>query len=77
MNWPAWLKLLDTLVIPGAILVSQIYRYRRVSTPLQRQQTKWIILGATAALGIMIGILVIGSLIPPSVQQNLYGVPTS
>jgi signal transduction histidine kinase len=27
------------------MLYAQIYRYRNVSTPLQRQQTKWVILG--------------------------------
>jgi hypothetical protein len=73
INWLAWLKQLDTLVGSGAIIFSQIYRYIRVSTPLQRQQTKWIILGATTAVGILIGLLVISSLIPPSVQQNPLG----
>jgi hypothetical protein len=38
-NWPAWLNLLVYPVIFGAIIYSQIYRYRRVSTPVQRQQT--------------------------------------
>jgi hypothetical protein len=33
----------------------QIYRYRRVSTPQQRQQTKWVIFGITVGLG---GVLV-------------------
>ena len=33
----------------GAIIFSQIYRYRRVSTPVQRQQTKWIVLGVAVA----------------------------
>jgi hypothetical protein len=27
------------------LLVAQLYRYRRVSTPLQRQQTKWVVFG--------------------------------
>jgi len=27
----------------GSLVVAQIYRYRSVSTPVQRQQTKWII----------------------------------
>jgi hypothetical protein len=72
-NWPLWLKPLDTLVFSGIIVFSQIYRYRRVSTPLQRQQTKWIVLGATTAVGILIGILVIGPLISSSVQQSLLG----
>jgi hypothetical protein len=63
-HWPGWLKLLGTGVIFGAIIFSQIYRYRRVSTPLQRQQTKWIILGLAVAIGIIIGILAITFLIP-------------
>ena len=35
------------LVLPGLILAlgSQIYRYRRVSGPVERQQTKWFLFG--------------------------------
>jgi hypothetical protein len=73
MNWPAWLNLLVALVFPGAIVISQIYRYRRVSTPLQRQQTKWILFGVTVAVGIVIGLQIIGSLIPPNVNANPLG----
>jgi hypothetical protein len=74
-NWPGWLNVLVTLVLAVAVTVSQIYRYRRVSTPVQRQQTKWIVLGATTAVGILIGISVISILISSSVQQNpLVGV---
>ena len=58
-NWPAWLNLLVYPLIFGAIIYSQIYRYRRVSTPVQRQQTKWVMLGVVAAFGLYIGILVI------------------
>ncbi len=72
-NWPGWLNVLVTLVLAVAVTVSQIYRYRRVSTPLQRQQTKWIVLGATTAVGILIGISVISILISSSVQQNPLG----
>jgi hypothetical protein len=77
-NWPAWLTLLVNLVLPGATIVSQIYRYSRVSTPVQRQQTKWVILGVTVAVGILIGLSVAGSLLPSSIRQNpLGGVITS
>src|SRR5947209_16959829 len=58
-NWPGWLNLLVYPVFFGAIIVLQIYRYRRVSTPVQRQQTKWVILGVAAAIGFYIGLLVI------------------
>jgi serine/threonine-protein kinase len=34
----------------GIGLLGQIHRYRRFSTPTQRQQTKWILLAATVAL---------------------------
>jgi len=72
-NWPVWLGWLGFLVVYGAIIFSQIYRYRRVSTPVQRQQTKWIILGVAAALGVATGVLVIGALIPSSVAPDLGG----
>ena len=72
-NWPVWLGWLGPLVVYGAIILSQIYRYRRVSTPVQRQQTKWIILGVAAALGVATGVLVIGALIPSSVAPDLGG----
>jgi hypothetical protein len=32
------------------LLIIQIYRYRRVYTQVQRQQTKWVVLGAGAVL---------------------------
>jgi hypothetical protein len=34
----------------GAIIVCIVYRYRRVSTPVQRQQTKWVIVGLVVSL---------------------------
>ena len=33
-----------------SLLILQVYRYRRVSTPVQRQQTKWVVLGVGAVL---------------------------
>jgi hypothetical protein len=60
---PGWLQLLGPLIVYGAIIFSQIYRYRRVSTPVQRQQTKWIILGVAVAIGIAILVSVISSFI--------------
>jgi len=68
-NWPAWLLLLMTLVIFGSIIYSQIYRYRRVSTPVQRQQTKWVILGVAAAFGVITGILAFTFLLPSNVNS--------
>ncbi|MEW5869965.1 MAG: AAA family ATPase [Chloroflexota bacterium] len=36
----------------GSGIFAQIYRYLRASTPLQRRQTKWAVLGLTAAVTI-------------------------
>jgi hypothetical protein len=35
----------------GGIVVVQIYRYRRVSSPAQRQQTKWVVYGVSVGVG--------------------------
>jgi hypothetical protein len=44
----------------GAGLYAQIYRYRHVSGPVQRQQTKWIAL----AFGLIVPFVVLGVVIP-------------
>ena len=60
--WPIWLDLLvHALALYGSIIASQIYRYRRVSTRVQRQQTKWVIFGVAAVVGVVIGLFAIGS----------------
>jgi hypothetical protein len=48
-------------------VLAQAYRYRRVSTPLEQQQTKWVVLGfAGATAGVLI--FVVPSLLFPIVQ---------
>jgi len=44
------LNLLIMLVVFGSLVLAQIYRYRRVLTPVERQQTKWVVFGVTIAL---------------------------
>ena len=59
-----WSRLLIAVLAPlvfGSLVFAQIYRYRRVSTSLERQQTKWIVYSMIVAL---LGFLVLG-----------YGVP--
>ena len=41
--WPAPLFFLETLLVFGSPVAAQIYRYIRVATPVQRQQTKWVV----------------------------------
>jgi hypothetical protein len=63
-GWPDWLNLLVNFTIYGSIVLSQIYRYRHISTPVQRQQTKWVIFGFAVVIGVVIGLLIIAALIP-------------
>ncbi len=69
-NWPVWLDLLVYGFFIVAFLVSQIYRYRRVSTPVQRQQTKWIVLGVTAVVAFDVVYFVILLLFPSLQNPN-------
>lgn len=42
--------MIELILAYGSPVALQIYRYRRVSTPAQRQQTKWVIFGLTCAI---------------------------
>jgi hypothetical protein len=47
------------LGVVGSMVIIQIYRYRHVSTPVQRQQTKWVVSGVSIGVG---GFLLLTSL---------------
>jgi len=49
-TWTIWLDVVVWLVALVAVVFGQIYRYRRVSNAVQRQQTKWVVFGIAAAL---------------------------
>jgi hypothetical protein len=51
-DWPGWLVGINHLVVFGSTAAVQLYRYRRVYTPLQRQQAKWLLFGV--ALGAVV-----------------------
>ncbi|TME67130.1 MAG: hypothetical protein E6I59_01420, partial [Chloroflexi bacterium] len=70
---PGLLFLLVQLVVFGSLVFSQVYRYRHVSTPVERQQTKWIVFGVAVGL---LGFLLLGVFLPAFLQvfiplQNL------
>src|SRR5436305_518482 len=84
-NWPGWLTGLLDVVSYAAVIFSQVYRYRRESSPVQRQQTKWVVLGITTVAA---GFIVLGLLFvvlfpvvnqpdsPYSLLQNIYPLLT-
>jgi len=49
-NWPPLYLVLYLLGTFGLTSAAQTYRYTRISTPIQRQQTKWFVYGVSASL---------------------------
>lgn len=49
-TWPPWYSYAFLLLGLGTAIGAQIYRYRRISTPTQQQQTKWVVFGFAAAM---------------------------
>jgi hypothetical protein len=63
-GWPFWRFFYNGL---GWLLIgvcAQIYRYLRVSSPVQRQQSKWAFFGFTVALAGYLGWIWIDTLLP-------------
>jgi hypothetical protein len=55
---PLWLSVSIEVVLFGfyaSLVVGQIYRYRHVSGPVQRQQTKWVVYGLTVTVVLIVG----------------------
>jgi hypothetical protein len=73
-NWPGPLGIVAQLVVIGTILFAQVYRYFRVSTPVQRQQTKWVVLGIMVTIIYYFALLILGTLNPTFTQAHSLGV---
>jgi hypothetical protein len=50
-------NLLTFLGLWACCALAQVYRYRRVSGPVERQQTKWVVFGVTACVALIVGFL--------------------
>jgi hypothetical protein len=48
----------------GILAVVQVYRYRRVSSPLQRQQTKWVVFGMAIPISVFVSGTVLAYIFP-------------
>jgi hypothetical protein len=57
-TFPPWMLGAIFLINGGSGVVAQIYRYVRVSGPVQRQQTKWVVFGLAATALVIFGRLV-------------------
>ena len=62
-NWGA-LSIPVHLGLIGSMLYTQVYRYRHISTPLQRQQTKWVVFSLVMALLVFLSVGWLGTTLP-------------
>src|SRR2546426_9841129 len=54
----------------ATLAILQIYRYRRVSSPIQRQQTKWVVFGIAISVAVPISGSVLILIFPVLTEQG-------
>src|SRR5262249_11052823 len=59
-----WTWFLSFLAFYSAVIAAQVYRYRTISTAIERQQTKWVVVGISVATGAVIGLILLSSIRP-------------
>jgi signal transduction histidine kinase len=69
-TWPPVLQTLVFLLMWGSGVFAQVYRYRRVSDPVERQQTKRVVFGATVAVVGGVGLSLPALAIPTLAQPG-------
>jgi hypothetical protein len=72
-NWPFLLEVLFWFPLLGSLVFAQIYRFVRVSNPVQREQTKWVVFGVVAVIVGEFAIF-IPPVIFPTLSGSLYGL---
>ncbi len=63
-TWFLWLEGLAFVLGLGSMIIAQVYRYQYLSTPAQRQQTKWVVFGIIIGLGGFFGTGFLGFILP-------------
>ena len=76
LHYPPALQAAGFLGFVLSVVVAQVYRYRRVSTPMQRQQTKWVVFGVAIALTGFLALTFITPLVFRSTQSFAFSVPS-
>jgi hypothetical protein len=73
-RWPALLVFLLQVIFVGTGMFAQIYRYRRVSSPLARQQTKWLVFGVTLLALVQVAYTLASQLYPVLTRPGIPGL---
>src|SRR5205823_9168833 len=63
-NWPDFLNSATFIAVLLTVVYAQVYRYRRVSGPVQRQQTRWVVFGFATAIAAFLIAGIVAELVP-------------
>jgi hypothetical protein len=69
-TWPPAIEGLVLIVWMGSVMVVQIYHFRRVAGPIQRQQTKWVVFGVTGSALVFLGLVLGRLLVSPTFPRE-------
>lgn len=69
-NWPNPLRTVAQFTPVVTVLFAQVYRYLRVSSPVQRQQTKWVLLGIITTILYLVALAILTALNPTFTQAK-------
>ena len=64
---PGWLVAISELAIVAGV---QLYRYRRVSSPRERQQTKWVVFGLAVPVTVSVLATALGLFFPVLAERS-------
>jgi signal transduction histidine kinase len=69
-NWAVWLSGAVFVGYLLSIVFAQVYRYRRVSGPVERQQTRWVVFGLAVVISgsLPLALVAEGALLPAPFQ---------
>lgn len=67
LNVPVFIQLLWFVSFTSALIYSQVYRFRKVSTPAERQQTKWVVYGVAVGF---VGFIAMSILFDPRLHDG-------
>ncbi len=73
-SWSRLLDVLSMLALFGGLAFAQVYRYVRVSRPIERQQTKWVVFGLAAAILVFAGLALPVGLFPTLAEPGTPGL---
>ena len=69
-KWPGWMGFPVFVTILGRGVIAQVYRYRRVSSPVQRRQTKWVVFGFVVGITSFLGAILLSATLLPALGTS-------